>query len=192
MGDRKDGKVELPAAEFMAKHTQELAESEQEVSMTLFALTFPEGQISLASLMTPNPKLDAWLQAREALPGYRLMSELKRYWLVRLLKAAKKENSAEAYRELLEGWLIRLGVEPPQGVFLLSRRRRGAPRKASTEQIYQIWLRNARPPWGELAYNVYGADYTRADSKLRKKLRDRCIRAVRRSEATLRDQKVIN
>ena len=115
--------------------------------------------------------------------------ELKRYWLVRLLKAAKKENSPEAYRELLEGWLIRLGVEPPQGVFLLSRRRRGAPRKALTEQIYQIWLRNERPAWGELAYNVYGADYTRADSKLRKRLRDRCARAVRRSEAMLRDQK---
>jgi hypothetical protein len=73
MGDGKNGKVELPAAEFMAKHTQELAESEQQVSMTLFALIFPEGQISLASLMVPNPKLDAWLQAREALPGYRLM-----------------------------------------------------------------------------------------------------------------------
>jgi hypothetical protein len=62
------------------------------------------------------------------------MSELKKYWLVRLLKAAKKENSPEAYRELLEGWLIRLGVEPPQGVFLLSRRRRGAPRKASIDR----------------------------------------------------------
>jgi hypothetical protein len=192
MGDGKNGKVELPAAEFMAKHAPELAESEQKVSMKLFASMFPEGQISLASLTTPNPKLDAWLQAREGLPGYRLMSELKRYWLVPLLKIATKENSPEAYRELLEGWLIRLGVEPPPGVFLISRRGRGAPRKASTEQIYQIWFQNQQPAWGELAYDVYGADYTRADSKLRKKLRDRCMRAVRRFEAMLRDQKVIN
>lgn len=187
MGDRKNGKIELPAAEFMAKHTQELAESEQEVSQKLFASIFPEGHISLASLTTPYPKLDMWFQARQALPGFRVMSELKKYWLVRLLQAATRENSPEAYRELLEGWLIRLGVEPPQGVFLPTRRGRGAPRKASTEQIYQIWLQNERPAWGELAYHVYGADYTRADSKLRKTLRDRCVRAVRRSEAMLRD-----
>jgi len=192
MGDRKKGSVELPAAEFMVRHERELEESEQLISMNLLHSMFPQGQISLAWLGTPSPTRDAWLQAREAAPGYRLMRELRRYWLVRLLKAAKKENSPEAYRELLEGWLIRLGVEPPEGIFLPSRRSRGAPRKESTEQIYRIWLENGRPEWSALAYEVYRVDYTRADTRQRKKLRDRCRRAVWRSEAMRRDEKALN
>ena len=104
----------------------------------------------------------------------------------------KQENSPEGYRELLEGWLIRLGVEPPEGVFLPPRRGRGAPRKASTEQIYRIWLEDGRPDWSTLAYDVHRAAYTRADAKQRKTLRDFCRRAVRRHEALLRDENTLN
>jgi hypothetical protein len=71
-------------------------------------------------------------------------------------------------------------------------RRRGAPRKESTEQIYRIWLENERPDWGKLAYRVYGPDYTKADATQRKRLRDRCGRAVRRCEAASRDEKALN
>ena len=74
----------------------------------------------MAVLANPSPAFEAWLRETKAAPGYRLMKELKQYWLVRLLRAAIKENSPQAYSELLEGWLIRLGVEPPKGVLLLS------------------------------------------------------------------------
>jgi hypothetical protein len=93
MGGRKEGTVELPADEFMAKHESELAESEEAISMQLLTSMFPQGQVSLAWLMTPSPTLDAWLQAKEASPGYRLMKELRHYRRVRLLSAAKKEHS---------------------------------------------------------------------------------------------------
>src|SRR5262245_39565586 len=106
----------------MAKHEGALADSEQLISVQLLESLFPQGQMTLAWLMTSSPTRDAWLKAKEALPGYRLMRELRHYWLVRLLRAAKKENSSEAFRDLLEGWLIRLGVEAPEGVFLPPRR----------------------------------------------------------------------
>jgi hypothetical protein len=188
MSDRKKVAVQLTAAEFMAKHAKELAESEQEASIKLLRTIFPEGPISLARLGASNPALDKWLQARAALPGNRLISELQKYWVIRLLKAAANENSREAYRELLEGLLIRLGVEPPDGVLLPSPRPRGAPHKASTELIYQVWLQNGKPNWNSLAYEFYRAHYTSADAKVRKTLRDRCRRAVKRRQAMLRDE----
>lgn len=192
MSDRTYGKRKMSAAEFSAAHATELAETEQVVSLELLASSFPEGAIPLSQLAAPNPAFNAWLEARAALPGNRLMFELKQYWLVRLMKAALDENSPEAYRELLEGWLIRLGVEPPEGVLAPLRRRRGAPLKVSTEQIYRIWLQNAQPSGRELAFEVYGADYIRKDAKQRKILRDRCLQAVRRYRAKVRDEKVPN
>jgi hypothetical protein len=192
MGKRKEGATELTVAEFMAKHEGELAESEEVINLRLMASMLPQGQNPMLWLLTPSSSRDAWLQAKEAAPGYQLMKELRQYWLVRLLRAAQKEDSPEAYRELLEGWLIRLGIEAPEGVFLPARRPRGAPRKQSTEQIYRIWLENGRPEWSALAYDVYRADYTRADTKHRKKLRDRCRRAVQRYQAVRRDEKESN
>jgi hypothetical protein len=68
--------------------------------------------------MSPSPAIEAWQRAKEELPGYQLRCQLKQYWLFRLLKAAREENRPEAYQELLEGWLIGMGVEPPKGVFI--------------------------------------------------------------------------
>jgi hypothetical protein len=79
MGGTENGIVQLPAAEFMAKHAQELAESEQVVSLNLLASIFGEGPIPLSRLVASNPAFVTWLQARESLPGYRLMSDLKNY-----------------------------------------------------------------------------------------------------------------
>jgi hypothetical protein len=188
MSDRRNRSVPLPASEFLAKHQHEIKESEEIIGEKLLDSLFPGGMISLRDVITPGPTRDAWWQARASEPAYRLMKELRQYWLVRLLKAAKDENSPEAYRELLEGWLIRLGVEPPEGVLVRSRRPRGAPRKKSTEEIYRIWVANGQPEWSVLAFYVYRADYTRADARQRKKLRDRCARAVRRYQAMLRDE----
>ena len=181
MGKRKEDAIELPAAKFMATHERELAESEEVISIQLLATMIPKGQTPLAWLVAPSPARDAWLQAKQAAPGYRLMKELRQYWLVRLLKAAKQENSPEAYRQLLEGWLIRLGVEAPEGVFLPPRRSPGAPRKESTEQIYRIWLESGRPEWSALAYHVYrskGRSYVIAASKRSSAIK-RCIATKR-------------
>jgi hypothetical protein len=189
---RKGQAVALSAAEFMRKHASEVTQSEEVISTRLLASIFSEGKIPASELMAPGPRLIAWQQRREQLPGYQLMRELKQYWLVRLLKVAREENSPEAYRELLEGWLIRLGIEPPTGVLVPPRRSRGAPRKESTEQIYRIWVTNDRPQWSTLAYQVYRTDNTKADASQRKKLRDRCQHAVKRYETALRDAKSSN
>ena len=183
--------AELPAEEFMSRHMQELDESEEAISMKLLASVGPQETNSLAWLVTPGPKHDAWLRAQAA-PGFRLMRELRQYWLVRLLRAAIKENSPAAYRELLEGFLIRLGVEPPEAVLSPPRRPRGAPHKESTEHVFRVWVQNGRPEWGALAYYVYRAEYTAADAKQRKKLRDRCRRAVSRYGTVHGDAKASN
>jgi hypothetical protein len=138
--------------------------------------------------MIPSPERDAWLQAREALPGYRLMQQLRKYPIVRLLEAARKENSPAAYGELLEGLVTKLGVEAPDGVFLPVRRSRGAPRKTSTEQIYLVWLQNGKPGWAALAHLLDRADYTNANTQQRKKRGDSCRRAVARWQTELARQ----
>jgi hypothetical protein len=176
----------------MALHESELSESEDVISLRLLNSMFPQGQLSLKWLATPSPELDAWLDAKEAAPGNRLIRELRDYWLVRLLRTAKREHSPEAYRELLQELLVKLRAEPPDGVFRPMRRSQGAPRKESTKQVYRIWLENGRPDWGRLAHAVHGAAYTRADSKLRKTLRDRCRRAVQRCQTIVGDGKVLN
>ena len=189
MANRKKRSREVPGDDFMARHANELAESEDMRALRHLGSLFPRG-IPLAELADPSPDFETWLRERDDAPGYRLMKELKHYWLVRLLRAAIKENSPQAYRELLEGWLIRLGIEPPAVIFLRSRRSRGAPQKQSTEQIYRIWHLNGRPEWSELALHVYRADYTNADAKQRKRMRDLCQRAVKRFES--RDGKAAN
>ena len=172
----------LSAREFMAKHERELEESEEFLSSQMLAAISPQGFTSLKWIATPSEARDEWLKARAALPGNQLLAQLRHYWLIRLLRAAKRENSPQAYRELLESFLIKLGAEPPEKVFLRPRKPRGAPRKASTKQIYQIWQENGRPTWSEVAFLVYRGEYTRSDSEQRKRLRDRCARAVKRYE----------
>ena len=68
--------AELPAEEFMARHMQELDESEEAISMKLLASMGPQAMNSLEWLVTPSPKRDAWLRAHAA-PGYRLMRPIE-------------------------------------------------------------------------------------------------------------------
>lgn len=188
MGYRKGKEAGLSADEFMARHEREFSESEEIASVRLLTSLYPDGKIPASWLMAPSPSLEAWQQAIAKLPGHRLIHELKDYWRIRLLRAAVKEGSPEAYRELLEGLLIRLGVEAPEGVFLSSRRSRGAPPRESTAAIYRLWLQNNRPGYSALAHAVYQAEYIKANAQERKKLRDRCRRAVQRCEARGGDQ----
>jgi hypothetical protein len=177
------GVKQLTADEFMAKHKKELAEND------FLKVGAPPPAFSKATsgaLGTPlDPEVSAYFTALTNTHEFRLLSELRKWWRIRLLRAAKEENSPEAYRELLEGLLIRLCVEAPDGVFIPRRGSRGAPRKQSTEQIYGAWIANGLPSWGELAFFSFGRDYTVADEKQRKKLRDRCRQAVGRESKRL-------
>src|SRR6266849_7459292 len=127
------GAKELTAEEFMARHQSELAEDES------LKLGPPPRMVSQVGLANADPEITAWFRAVTNTHEYQLISELRKWWLVRLLVAANKENSPEAYRELLESFLIKLGVEAPEGVFIPRRGPRGAPRKQSTEQTYVTW-----------------------------------------------------
>ena len=108
------------------------------------------------------------------------MREWQGYWLVKLLKVAKKENSPGAFRELLEGWLIRLGVEAPEGIVVGSKGPRVAPRKATTQEIYRLWHKMANS--NRAHWHTTSTAPTTLTAMLRnaKRLRDRCRRAAER------------
>src|ERR1039458_5292985 len=103
--------------EFMRKHESELLESDKD-SVT-------GGTISLGALMKgkdlPGPSETL------PLPISALLVQLHRWWLVRLLGAAARENSPEAYGSLLGYWLHKMGVDPPAGVFLRAPGKPGRP-----------------------------------------------------------------
>jgi hypothetical protein len=167
---------QLTVDEFKAKHQREFAEDDR--------LSLPPPPLSLSQMESPglhlDPEVYAYFKAMTSTPDSRLISQLAEWWLVRLLRAAVKEDCPEGYRELLEDWLIRLGVEPLEGVFIPHRKSPGAPTKKSTVEIYRTWIGLGRPTWSELAYNIYRREYTVADAGRRKKYRDLCRRAVRR------------
>jgi hypothetical protein len=118
---------QLTVDEFMAKHQNELAEDDS------LKVGPPPPALSKATSgpigMPLDPEVSAYFTAVTNTHEFRLFDELREWWRVRLLGAAKKENSPEADRELLEGILIRLRVEAPEGVFIPRRKSRGAPRK---------------------------------------------------------------
>jgi hypothetical protein len=173
---------QLTADEFMAKHQREIAEDDRLKVHPPLSLSKAGGTTGLSDL---TAEVTAYFRALTSTPDYRLISQLKEWWLVRLLRAAAEDDCPEGYRELLEDWLIRLGVEPPDGVLIPRRKLRGAPLKKSTEEIYRQWIGQERPSWRELAYAIYQREYTAADTKQRKNLRDRCRRAVERHQERL-------
>jgi hypothetical protein len=143
---------QLPVDQFKAKHQREFAEDDR--------LSLPPPPLALSQTRSTglgnlDPEVYSYFKAITSTPDSRLISQLTQWWLVRLLRAAVEEDCPEGYRELLEDWLIRLGVEPPEGVFIPHRKSPGAPTKKSTVAIYRTWIGLGRPTWSELAYNVY-------------------------------------
>jgi hypothetical protein len=148
-----------------------------------------EAEYSDVGFLMPPPvritMLSDGLNMPSALP--QLMQELKRHAIVRLLREAKKENCPEAYNEIAYLWLCRMGVQPPEGVFVASPGTRGRPKSSSTSIIYEKWIEMGKPSLGvrKLAHAIYGADFTKADGTQRKKMVDRCGRAVKRHRTTI-------
>ena len=92
------------------------------------------------------------------------------------------------YGSLLGYWLHKMGVDPPAGVFLRAPGKPGRPRSAKTEAIFWTWIDLGKPSLSRrrLAHAVYRAEFTKADSAGRKKMIDRCRRAVERWQAQSR------
>lgn len=99
---------------------------------------------------------------------------------VRLLLTAR--NSPEAFKKILAAWLSQLGVPPPEGVLTPWRRKPGRRRKPEIDLIVETWAALGRPYLSrqDLARAVYAADFDTADLRQRRRLVNRCRRAVDR------------
>ncbi len=99
---------------------------------------------------------------------------------VRLLRTAR--NSPEAFKKILDAWLSQLGVPPPEGVLTPWRRKLGRRRKPEIDLIVATWVALGRPYLSRqnLARAVYAEDFATADVRQRRRLVNRCRRAVER------------
>jgi hypothetical protein len=161
------GRNRISYSEFMTRHESERSEAD-------FSMQCPSVRTgTLSDAMSPP------------LPLPPLMRELRRHPIFRLLGAAKRENCPDAYNEVLYLWLWRMGVTPPEGVFLEPPGQRGRPRDPKTSIIYDKWIKIGKPPLGrqELARAMFGAKFTIADGAERKRMVDLCGRAVKRHQA---------
>ena len=99
---------------------------------------------------------------------------------VRLLRAAR--SNPEEFKKILHSWLSQLGVPPPEGVLTPWRGTPGRPRKPQNDAIVATWKALGRPYLSRqyLARAVYGDAFARADSREKRRLVNRCRRAVER------------
>jgi hypothetical protein len=117
-----------------------------------------------------------------------IMEALKDHPFFQLLRAAARENCPDAYNIYLYQWLARMRVAAPEGVFKEPRGRSGRRRNQQTTRIYETWLELGCPTLGskKLAWAVFGPSFTTASSVERKKMVDRCRRAVERTVQLMR------
>jgi hypothetical protein len=164
--------------DFMARH-----ENARQVIAFLVPSKRAGSSQSLAAVL-------AFPSRERALPP--VMQDLKQHPLFRLLRAAARENCPDAYNVLLYIWLCRMGMVPPEGVFTEPRGKGGRPRDPETALITEKWMELGCPPLGRrrLAFAIYGPTFTKASSPDRKKMVDRCRRAVERRNQQLRPNSV--
>ena len=113
----------------------------------------------------------------------------KTWWLLRMLKAASRENSPQAYQGMLEFWLTRIGAPVPLGVFkpLPSS---GRPVKGESIAAHREWISAGKPPLDggefcdQVAMKLYPVEFARSKprSKKRNYLRQRVRQAIRRED----------
>jgi hypothetical protein len=168
---------------FKAKHSDVIAEDDlQKIGPPPPSLFEP-----VKPGLNPLPaELSAYFDTLMNSRDFQLIGELRQWWPIRLLRAAAQERCTEAYRAYLEDLLIRLDVEPSDGILVPQRRAAGAPIKKSTEEIYRTWIGLGKCSPNQLAFHVYGSSYIKANSKERKTLRDRCRQAVERCQKRAR------
>jgi len=174
-----DTRPKLSEDEFSAKYRRETEEGEA-------ADRRGEGA-TLAELVASYEKGES--PERGESPIRSALAHLDRWWLVRQLRAAAKENSPEAYKLRLDYFLCRwLQAEPPEGVLTPWPKRPGRRRKPETQSMYFMWCDLSKPSLHKktLAEAYFGKKFTTASPIDRTRMIDRCRRAVQRYQQTLR------
>jgi hypothetical protein len=163
---------QLTFDEFARRHGDDLSNA-----LTLIGLSMPSfsGMVPLARMATPDPL--------PPLPP--VMQELKRTSLFRLLTAAGRENCPDAYTCLMFIWMLRMGIKIPEGAFVKPRGKSGRPRNAF--RYYATWISIGSPQLQltKLASTMFGELFKRANKADRKKMVDRCRKAVIRFQNQL-------
>ena len=112
------------------------------------------------------------------------VNQLKQTPFSRILETSGRDNSPEAFKEILELLIRSLGVETPIGVFTPSQKtgRHGRPISSEGERIYSRWVEIGEPsPFrNDLAQAYYGALFSKASGTDRRKMRDKCRQALDR------------
>jgi hypothetical protein len=103
---------------------------------------------------------------------------------LRVLVQAARHNCPSAFSAFLQQWLLRLGIDAPEGVFRPIHRRRGRPKDPEAGSIHLLWIAIGSPSLAstKLAKAYDGDAYHAADAATRKEMVDRLRQAVERFE----------
>jgi hypothetical protein len=103
---------------------------------------------------------------------------------LRILVQAARHNCPDAFSIFLQQWLKSHGIEPPEGVFRPSSRRRGRRESSEAFGIHLQWMIIGKPSLSstKLAKAFYGGAYNDADLPGRKEMIDKLRQAVERFE----------
>jgi hypothetical protein len=101
---------------------------------------------------------------------------------LRVLVQAARHNCPSAFSIFLQQWLKSHGIEPPEGVFRPSGRRRGRPEGPEAFEMHLQWIIIGKPSLSsaKLAKAFYGEAYYEADPPGRKEMIDKLRQAVER------------
>jgi hypothetical protein len=166
----KNNPIDSPYREFMGKYTRDIVENTaaEQRSRTGSSLAVSLAEIEpVRMIFSPA---DFW-------------KEVRRWWPVRILRRAAKENAIEGYKRVLHYWLSCLNDEPPpKGVLQPWKGKPGRPREKESDVVVLTWIKIGRPALGrqKLARKYYGDAFTNADAAEKKKMVDRCQKAVER------------
>jgi len=146
--------------EFAAKHQNELTEALELLGV------LPASLCGNTPLLTGRPPLPMAMQQLKETPFFRLLA------------AAGRENCPDGLNFLLYIWLRKMGTKIPNGVFVEPRDAPGRPKNAMT--YYDTWIRIGRPPLGQqkLAAAMFGRSFQENDAAGRRRLVDRCRKAI--------------
>jgi hypothetical protein len=138
--------------------------------------------VTLQDMVRPRSKAVLRLPPRS--PMIMAADRLNELGVGRALRAAESDNSPEAFKKILQVLFIYLGVSAPNGVFSSKAGvgKPGRPISSESGKVYSTWIRIGEPSIFkmELAQAVYGPVFTAANGVNRRKMRDKCRRAVER------------
>ena len=119
------------------------------------------------------------LAARET-PEYQHIQSSLANLAQRLLRIAGRMDHPEAFRSLLPVLMKELHAGIPEGVLAPPRGKPGRPQAEQTKAIFNMWKKLGFPPIADLARNFYGTKFHNADRADKKRMADRCNKAVDR------------